>query len=267
MDLNERAEGHELQMEVRNAKRKISRWCLFLWTALFVLACGGSLSTIGKVAEGRPNAARLRTGRFLYRTFLNGKDAGDSSISIRKLPGSGNIVYATDISGQFSQKWEAIATEAFVPISAKLIFGADASARPAFELQYKDGRVRGFALARQHDQASGERRVDAGVLPDTVDQRIDWAAAMSEDLSVGSHFEFHVFDPGTGSSRVSGRVTGIETVHVPAGTFEAVRIVYKMEKSSGTQVYQVLTNREGPRMLLKDLFPDGAVSELVEVKD
>jgi hypothetical protein len=64
-----------------------------------------------------------------------------------------------------------------------------------------------------------------------VDQRIDWAAAISRDLVPGSGFAFHVFDRGTGSA----------------------------------EVYQVLTNREGLRMLLKEEFPDGAVTELLKV--
>jgi hypothetical protein len=242
-------------------------WYILLWLALFVLAGGRFLSTNGKVAEGRPNAVHLRTGRFVHRMLVNGKDAGDGAITIRRMPGPGNMVYASHVTGQFSQQWESIATQAFVPISAKLTFGEGANAHPAFELQYKDGRVTGFALAKQHSQTSGERKVDAPVLPDTVDQRIDWAAVMSEDLAPGSEFEFHVFDPGTGNSRVTGHVVDVETVHVPLGTFEAVRIVYKIEKSSGTEVYQVLTNREGPRMLLKEEFPDGSVGELVEVSD
>jgi hypothetical protein len=242
-------------------------WCVFLWLILFVVAGGAFLSTNGKVVKGRPNAGHLRTGRFVHRMIVKGKDAGAGAITIRKIPGSGNMVYASHVTGQFSQRWESVATQAFVPISAKLTFGEGANVRPAFELQYKDGRLTGFALTKQHSQTSGERKVDEQVLPDTVDQRIDWAAVMSEDLAPGSEFEFHVFDPGTGNSRATGHVVGVETVRVPWGTFEAVRIVYRIEKSSGTEVYQVLTNREGPRMLLKEEFPDGSVGELVKVSD
>ena len=52
-----------------------------------------------------------------------------------------------------------------------------------------------------------------------------------------------------------------------SGTFEAVRIIYRIEKTRGPEVYQILTNRDGPRMVLKEEFPNGAVSELVQVKD
>jgi len=39
------------------------------------------------------------------------------------------------------------------------------------------------------------------------------------------------------------------------------------EKPTGLEVYQVLTKRSGLRILLKEEFPNAAVTELVEVKD
>ena len=87
------------------------------------------------------------------------------------------------------------------------------------------------------------------------------------DLVPGHEFAFHVFDPVTGTSRVTGRIGGPESVRVPAGIFEAMRIVYRIEKARGTEVYQILTNRDGPRMALKEEFPNGAVSELVQVRE
>jgi hypothetical protein len=236
--------------------------------ALGVQVCLTQTASIPSRGRRQPaplNARRLKTGRFLYRTLLNGRDAGNSDISICTLPDSGNFIYTNHVTGQFSQQWEAIATPTFVPISAKLTFGDGDSVRPAFELHYHDGRATGFAFARQRSEAPGKREVNAEVSPDTVDQRVDWAAAMSQDLVPGHEFAFHVFDPGTGDSRVTGRIVGPETVHVPAGTFEAMRIVYRIEKAGGTELYQVLTAREGPRMLLKEEFPNGAVTELVDV--
>jgi len=90
---------------------------------------------------------------------------------------------------------------------------------------------------------------------------------MAQDMVPGREFGLHVFDPGAGNSRVTGRIVGPETVHVPAGTFAAMRIVYRIEKARGTEVYQILTNRDGPRMALKEEFPNGTVSELVQVRE
>lgn len=218
-------------------------------------ALQGNLETV----TARLNARHLKMGRFLYRTVINGQTAGDSEISIQKLPDSENFIYTNHVSGAFDQQWEAVATPTFGPISAKLTFGEGEKKRPEFQLNYQKGRVTGWA--------SGKGKIDVEVLPDTVDQRIDWAAAMSQDLVPGHEFAFHVFDPGTGTSRVTGRIAGTETVRVPAGIFEAVRIVYRIEKARGTEAYQILTNRDGPRMALKEEFPNGAVSELVQVRE
>jgi hypothetical protein len=195
--------------------------------ALLALVGDSFLSADAKAVGSKPDANQLKTGRFLYRILQNGKDAGNGDISIRKLPGSGNFIYTTHVTGQFSQQWEAIATPTFVPISAKLTFGEGDNMRPAFELKYQGGRVTGFALAKQRSEAPGKVKVDVDVevLPDTVDQRIDWAAAMAQDLVPGREFTFHVFDPGAGNSRVTGRIVGPETVRVPAGTFAAILIV------------------------------------------
>jgi|ERR1700683_3095305 hypothetical protein len=91
-----------------------------LGMALLALAGHSPLAADTKTPGLRLDARHLKTGRFLYRTLLNGKDAGSSEISIRKAPGSGNFIYTNHVTGQFSQQWEAIATESFAPISAKL---------------------------------------------------------------------------------------------------------------------------------------------------
>lgn len=230
-----------------------------LVSRLVLLALVGGFGADAETAGSASNAARLKTGRFLYRTVVRGEDAGNSEISIHKSPDSGNFIYTNRVSGAFSQQWEAIATPNFRPISARLTFGEGEKSRQEFELRYQDGRVTGWTARKG--------KIDVEVLPDTVDQRIDWAAAISSDLALGREFAFHVFDPGTGLSRVTGRIAGPETVRVPAGSFEAVRIVYRIEKARGTEVYQILTNRDGPRMTLKEEFPNGAISELVQVKE
>lgn len=206
------------------------------------------------------DAGLLQPGRFVYGTLVNGKDGGSSEISIRQV--AENFVFTNQVSGEFKQRWEAVATRMFVPISAKLAFGEGEGLSPAFELHYHDGRVTGFRLERPHAADSARLNVDAAVQAGTVDQRIDWAAAISERLVVRREFAFHVYDPGTGLSQVTGRVVGLETVRVPAGVFDGARILYRIEKAKATEEYQVLTNLSGRRILLKEEFPNGAVTEL-----
>ena len=231
--------------------------------ARLLLAAVPALSAASVFGQGAPpgfDAERLRAGVFRYRTVVDGKEAGGSRIEIRR-SGSGDFVYTNVVEGAFSQSWEAVASRAFAPRSARLTRGAGKDARAVFELAYSGGRVKGFASSAN----GGRRPVDDAVAADTVDQRIDWAAAMArKDLVPGSGFAFHVYDPGTGHSRVTARVVGLETVRVPAGTFEAVRVVYRIAKNRGTETYDALFRKEIPRLLVKETFPNGAVTELVE---
>jgi hypothetical protein len=211
------------------------------------------------------DAERLRTGLFRYRTVVDGKEAGQSQIQIRK-SASGNFVFTNLVEGAFSQSWEAVATRAFGPISARLTMGQGKDARIAFDLAYHGSRVTGFASSVK-DQQPVRRDVDEAVAADTVDQRIDWAAVMAlKEYASGGQFAFHVYDPGTGHSRVTAQVLGLETTTVPAGSFETVRVAYRIEKNRGTETYEVLIKKELPRVLVKEQFPNGAVTELLEAK-
>jgi hypothetical protein len=220
----------------------------FLLVALLVLSIialsTGHSSSVGS----RANAEQLKTGRFVYRTLISGKDAGTNEISISKL-GPDRFMFTNHVSGAFAQQWEAVATAMFVAVSAKLAFGEGDKLRPQFEVNYREGRAIGWRMKKS---TSNKIDVDVKVSPDTVDQRIDWAAAVSQKLIPGHEFSFSVFDPATQISHVTGRVVGPETVSVPAGTFPAIRIAYSIEKPGGTETYQVLTNATGARILLKE---------------
>jgi hypothetical protein len=200
-----------------------------------------------------PNAARLQTGSFLYRTVVGGEEAGRSKIQIRQNPRN-RYTFSNSVGGLHAQSWEAIANPDMSPVSAKLVFGEGEGAKAAFELHYDAGRAKGFSKLRP---------VDDSIVAGTVDQRIDWAAVMSiAEYREGAEYTFHVYDPGTGNSLVQVRVGATETIEVPAGRFEAVRVVYRIEKSRGTEEYRVFVRKATPRFLVKEAFPDGSVIEL-----
>ena len=221
-----------------------------------VLSCA---ITIAGEASRSPgfDAARLRTGSFRYRTLVDGKESGQSRIQIRRSSES-RVTFSNSVDGSFAQSWEAIANPDMSPVSAKLVFGEGADAKPAFELSYQGGRVSGFAKSRA---------VDDAVVAGTVDQRIDWAAVMSlQHYRKGDEYVFHVYDPGTGNSRVNVKIAGPEIVEVPAGKFETLRVVYRIEKNKGTEEYHVFIRHALPRFLVKEEFPNGAVTELVGIE-
>jgi hypothetical protein len=214
------------------------------------------------------SADRLKTGAFLhhFRDREGHGDLGETTLTIQRIPNSPNFRFAADISGKFAQQWESIASPAFDPISAKLSFGEAAESVPAFELHYAEGRVTGFITDRKGPTKGINKPVDSPVPANTVDQRIDWAAAAAGDLDSAKEFEFKVYDPGTGISRVVGKVGALERVQLPAGTFDAYHLIYQMEKSSGVEHYESFVSKDLPRIFLREEFPDGVIGELVSIK-
>lgn len=229
------------------------------------LAC--LVPALGRDAAVRPDldVARLQTGSFRYRNLEAGKEAGQGLIQIRRVPNSQNYQFSNSISGVFAQSWQTVASEDFSPLSAKLTFGEGMDVRPAFELAYQNGRVTGLSFPRKGQEPAEPRRVDEAIAADTVDQRIDWAAVMAlKEYTPGEKFEFHVFDPGTGHSRLRAEVGETTITTVPAGSFETIHVTYHIEKNRGTETYEVFFTKKTPRFQVREKFPDGSVSDLLE---
>src|SRR5262245_18723001 len=233
------------------------------------LAAALTLAFATLFAAGQPqrpdfDGTRLQQGTFRYRTVIDGKEAGESRIEVRAIS-SDQYRYSNTITGAFSQRWESIATRAFGPLSASLVFGEGVNTRPMFELVYRSGRVTGTALLRRLNPPE-RRPVDEAVSADTVDQRIDWAAVMSvPTLTRGERFAFRVSDPETGNSLVTVEVGETAQTTVPAGTFETARVVYRIDKSRGAETYVALVKQTVPRLLVHETFPNGSTTELLAV--
>jgi hypothetical protein len=218
----------------------------------------------GQVARCDFDATRLRTGSYSFRTVVEGKEVGRSRIQISKSADSGNYVFSNVVIGSFSQSWEAVASPTLAPVSAKLSFGQGSAARTAFDLSYQGNRVTGFITSQK--EPFKRREVDEAIADDTVDQRIDWAAVMAfKEYVEGREFKFHVYDAGTGNSLVSVRIGKSEKSVVPAGSFETVRISYRIDKRSGAETYEVFVTKQTPRFMVKEKFPNGSMTELVEL--
>jgi len=217
------------------------------------------------------DAQRLKTGVLIYHDLDHGKEMGRGTITIRKLTDSGNYdisndaTFDTDFAGFRSQRWEAVTTSTFEPVSATLAFIRGSDTVPVFNLRYASGRVTGFFVDRNGPSPGTKQPVDASVPANTVDQRIDWAAVLSSNLETGKQFDFNVYDPKTGISRVTGKVGPLEQVQVPAGAFYAYRVIYQMEKAGRTEHYQMLASQDSPRIMLREEFPNGVITELVHV--
>jgi hypothetical protein len=102
-------------------------------------------------------------------------------------------------------------------------------------------------------------------LGENDEKSIDWAAMVSSPLTPGQEIFFSVYDPWTGVSPVSGRISDAEQVRVPAGEFDAYRVTYRIEKSRGVEQYEIWVSVESPHFMVREAFPNGSVTELTQV--
>jgi hypothetical protein len=54
-------------------------------------------------------------------------------------------------------------------------------------------------------------------------------------------------------------------VRVPAGEFDAYRVIYRIEKSRHVEQYEIWVSTDSPHFMVREAFPNGAVTELTQV--
>ena len=124
-------------------------------------------------------------------------------------------------------------------------------------LVYDGGRVSGSATTPR-----GDIQVDTTVVEGTIDGSTLQFVVPLLPLAEGNSFTLNTFDPTSGGTTpLAVKVTGIEEITVPAGTFSAFRI----ELSGGQQSFVFFVSREAPRRLVKlELVGQPVAFELVK---
>ena len=134
--------------------------------------------------------------------------------------------------------------------------------RTEIHLVYAGGRVKGTSQPPQPGAAPKTITVDTTVAAGTIDDNALAVLLPALPLAQGKTFNLNVFSSAEGTTKVvSVKVTAIENVVVPAGTFPAYRL-----ELSGMQLPIVMhVTQQAPRRLVR-LAPTGAplVFELVK---
>jgi hypothetical protein len=235
------------------------------WLAIPLLAT----ASIANAEPHRPlfDTGRLRIGTFLYRNTVDGQSPTFSTITVSGLP-DGTYRFAADFPG-FDQSWNTIATRALAPVTTQLKMRTHLGRHYMLTLKYSGLEVSGEAItaaARDRSHRGSDRPVKGHITSRTVDQRIDWAAAMCTDMRPGDSFEFEVYDANTALSRVHAEVSDAGTMDTAEGKVHAVRISYTVYKSTGTEAYTVYTTATFPRVMLRENLPGKLVSTLVRIR-
>ena len=119
-------------------KQNVALSALYAGLLCLVPLVAQKTSNSAATTHSVPDARRLRTGTFTYHDLDHGKEVGKGTITVRRLARSGNYdfvaesTFVTDFQGFSSQRWEAIATSRFDPVSARLAFVRDSQITSVF---------------------------------------------------------------------------------------------------------------------------------------
>ncbi|HEV7590206.1 MAG TPA: insulinase family protein [Longimicrobium sp.] len=164
--------------------------------------------------------AKVAPSTLAYQVAFQGNPVGSQTVALAR-DGDG---WTRTNEVQFGPVHQALVTRfgpGFAPISHTETVTGPAAGTASVALT--GGRFRGEA--KLPPQMGGEKTYDVAAVPGAVLEGMDEVMLGVADLAQGKTIAIPQFNTGTGSvDAVSFRVTGVETVTVPAGTFPAFRV-------------------------------------------
>lgn len=130
------------------------------------------------------------------------------------------------------------------------------------EVKLEDGRLTGAAA--MPPQAGGSKTFDAAMIPGTAWSMMDEVMLSTADLAEGRTIIVPVFNTSTGTvDPVTFAVGAVESVTVPAGTFQA----YRVGATGGSSPLTMWLRADGPHILVRqELVGRPLVSELTAIR-
>jgi len=189
-----------------------------------------------------------------FEALLSGNPFG-AQVTTTQLSGD-SIVFteATTLGPTVQQRTTAVLSAADLAMRRSDQTGTVQNQQSEIHLVYADGRVKGNAAVPQASGTPKTVAVDTTVPAGAVDDNVLTLIVPALPLAEGKSFSLNVFSSGEGVTKVATiKVTGVENVTVPAGTFSAYRL-----EISGMQLPVVMhVSTESPRRLLR-VAPVGA---------
>jgi hypothetical protein len=203
------------------------------------------------------DAALLKEGRFTYRTTLKGKLLGETLLEVRRIGTSYRISMSAP---EIAQSWQATVEKSFAPLTASLSMQGKKGAY-TMNLSYAGAKITG-----EEREAGVTRPVNARAEGVTIDQRVDWASMIAVKSPERGALALKVFDPGSGSSEMLGRIGEAQPLSGAWGDATALRLDYTICKREHLEQYTVYATQEAPRYMLREDMPNGLVSELIRIQ-
>jgi hypothetical protein len=197
-----------------------------------------------------------------FRVLVQGNALGTQVGTVRRTDDS--LVYSETLAlGPAGQQQTRIA---FDPASLGVRQVDQTSAfgpqRGEVHLTYADGRVQGSATVPQQGGQPKSFTVDTIIPAGTYDDNALPVIVPALPLAAGATFTLNVFSSGEGTLKVyTLKISGPESVTVPAGTFQA----YRVDLTGGQAPIQMFVSTDSPRRVVK-IAPVGSplVLELVK---
>ena len=216
-----------------------------------------------KAAALTLDRSQLVTRTDSFQIVVQGNPFGYQVNRLRVGTDSITYVESTDIgSGMVKQDTRVVINGADWTAREVHQTGVTQGQKTETHLTYADGRVKGSAMAPQQGGTPKTTPIDTTVTAGTIDDNLLSVVLPALPLAVGQTVTASVFASGQGTMQViSLKVSAIESVTVPAGTFEA----FKVDMSGGQAPVTMWVSTAAPRRILK-IAPTGApiVLELVK---
>ncbi len=187
-----------------------------------------------------------------FRALVQGNPFGGQAAQV-ELSGDSIVYRETTTIGALQQR-------SLVVLNADLTMrrtdqnGTVGAQQTHTQLAYAGGRVKGVAQSAQPSGTPKSVNVDTAIAAGTIDDNALALLLPALALEQGKTFNLNVFSSGEGATKVvSVKVTGVEQVAVPAGTFPAFRL-----ELSGMQLPIVMhVSQQAPRRVIR-IAPTGA---------
>jgi zinc protease len=198
----------------------------------------------------RYDGSRLEAGQRAYRFLVQGNPMGTVTEVLAR---EGDEWVATSTTAAAGMSQQAVTRFSAVDLAA--ISSVTTGANMQAELRAVDGRITGHLELPA--QMGGPRDIDAEVPAGTLLPGMDGYVLAVADLAEGRSMTLPVLDVMSGAvTSVTFRVTGVEEVTVPAGSFAS----YRVEMTGGSQPMTLWVRQEAPHIMVRQEFAAAPVA-------
>ncbi len=189
-----------------------------------------------------------------FQAVVQGNPFGAQVTAVQVAGDSIVFTEATTLGPVVQQRTTVVLSAADLAMRRSDQSGTVQGQQSEIHLAYANGRVKGSAIVPQAAGTPKTVAIDTTVPAGAIDDNVLSLLAAALPLAEGKSFSLNVFSSGEGVTKVATiKVTGVENVTVPAGTFSAYRL-----EISGMQLPVVMhVSTESPRRMLR-VAPVGA---------